>query len=299
MPDDLAPVALFAYRRPDHLGRTIEALLACSGADRTALTVFSDGAKGPADQSLVGEVRAMLARIDGFASVRVIERPANVGLARNVIAGVTQILQESERVIVLEDDMVVSPDFLTYMNDALEMYAEDSRVVSIHGYVYPTQELLPDYFFLRGADCWGWATWRRGWSVFDPDGSALLERLERAGSTDDFDFGGAFGYTQMLRDQVAGRVDSWAVRWYASAFLAGALTLYPGESLVENIGLDGSGTNSLGGRGLATSARRMKPLLPMPVEESSASRAVVARALRQQQPERVTLLGRLRAKVTR
>jgi hypothetical protein len=175
MPDDLAPVALFAYRRPDHLGRTIEALLACSGADRTALTVFSDGAKGPADQSLVGEVRAMLARIDGFASVRVIERPANVGLARNVIAGVTQILQESERVIVLEDDMVVSPDFLTYMNDALEMYAEDSRVVSIHGYVYPTQELLPDYFFLRGADCWGWATWRRGWSVFDPDGG--LARL--------------------------------------------------------------------------------------------------------------------------
>ncbi len=299
MPDDLAPVALFAYRRPDHLGRTIEALRACSGAARTALTVFSDGAKGPADSTLVGEVRTMLSRVEGFASVRVIERPANVGLARNVIAGVTQMLEETERVIVLEDDMVVSVDFLTYMNDALAMYADESRVASIHGYVYPTQERLPDYFFLRGADCWGWATWRRGWSLFNADGAALLDGLERNNATEDFDFGGAFGYTQMLRDQVAGRVDSWAVRWYASAFLAGAFTLYPGASLVDNIGLDGSGTNSLDGRGLATTARHMQPLTPIPVEESPATRAAVARALRQQQPERSSFWGRLRAGLRR
>ena len=299
MPDDLAPVALFAYRRPDHLGRTIDALRACVGAESTALTVFSDGAKGGDDAALVAEVRTMLTRVEGFASVRVIERPSNVGLARNVIAGVTQMLDENPTVIVLEDDMVVSGDFLTYMNEALAMYADESQVASIHGYIYPTQERLPDYFFLRGADCWGWATWRRGWSLFNPDGAALLEGLQRADATEDFDFGGAFGYTQMLRDQVAGRVDSWAVRWYASAFLADAFTLYPGASLVENIGLDGSGTNSLDGRGLATSARHMQPLTHIPVEESPATRATVARALRQQQPEHVSWWGRVRARVGR
>ncbi|MDI1291041.1 MAG: glycosyltransferase family 2 protein [bacterium] len=285
MPDDLAPVALFAYRRPDHLGRTIDALRGCAGAERTALTVFSDGPKGADDDALVAEVRTMLTRVEGFASVRVIERPANIGLARNVIAGVTQMLDENPSVIVLEDDMVVSGDFLTYMNEALVMYADESRVASIHGYIYPTQERLPDYFFLRGADCWGWATWGRGWSLFNPDGAALLKGLEDTNATEAFDFGGAFGYTQMLRDQVAGRVDSWAVRWYASAFLAGAFTLYPGASLVENIGLDGSGTNSLDGRGLATSARGMRPLVPIPVEQSAAIRAIVARALLKQKPE--------------
>ena len=290
---DPAPVALFAYRRPDHLARTLESLAACPEARATELIVFADGAKGDADADGVRLVRAMLGGIEGFSSVRVVERATNIGLAGNVIGGVNEVLGSAESIIVLEDDMIVSPDFLTYMNQALDRYADDARVVSIHGYVYPTLRPLPDYFFLRGADCWGWATWRRGWDLFQPDGARLLDQLEKDGSTHAFDIEGSFPYTQMLRDQIAGRNDSWAVRWYASAFVAGALTLYPGRSLVANIGLDGTGTHSLGDRGLATVAQRMSPLVPIPVEESAVARAEIADALRRKQIPEGSLVSRL------
>ena len=293
MPRDPAPVALFAYRRPDHLQRTIDSLAACPEATATHLDVFADGAKDTSDAEDVRAVRAGIAGITGFASVTAIERPENLGLAENVISGVTSVLHENERVIVVEDDMVVSPDFLAYMNQALDMYAHDQQVASIHGYVYATREALPDYFFLRGADCWGWATWRRGWALFEPDGQRLLDRLEATGSTREFDIDGAFPYSDMLRDQIAGRNDSWAVRWYASAFLAGALTLYPGRSLVANIGLDGSGTHFGDLPALVTTAGRMPPMSRIPIEESKQARGAIADALRPaSRTQRV--LGRLR-----
>lgn len=280
MPRDPAPVALFAYRRADHLRRTVDSLRSCPEAPLTDLYVFCDGAKGEADGEAVRQVRDAVAAITGFASVTVVERSANVGLAGNVISGVTEVLGHSERVIVLEDDMVVSPDFLAYMDQALDLYADDEQVASIHAYVYATRTPLPDYFFLRGADCWGWATWRRGWALFEPDGRRLLASLEASGSLREFDFDGAFAYSDMLRDQIAGRNDSWAVRWYASAFLAGALTLYPGRSLVTNIGLDGSGTHAGDMPALATTAGRMPPMTRIPVEESAQARAAIADALR-------------------
>ncbi len=119
-------------------------------------------------------------------------------------------------------------------------------MISIHGYVYPVKEPLPDYFFLKGADCWGWATWRRGWKIFEPDGKKLLEELERKQLLNEFDFGGAYHYSRMLRKQIIGKNNSWAIRWYASAFLHQKLTLYPGKSYVQNIGNDASGTHSRG-----------------------------------------------------
>jgi hypothetical protein len=129
------------------------------------------------------------------------------------------------------------------MNEALDRFASDERVISIHGYVYPVQQTLPEAFFLPGADCWGWATWRRGWDIFNADGQALLDELKRRGLRKEFDFNGAYAYSTMLEGQIEGLNNSWAVRWYASAFLAGKLTLYPGRSLVHNIGNDGSGTH--------------------------------------------------------
>jgi hypothetical protein len=164
-------------------------------------------------------------------------------LAKSIIEGVTEVLARYERIIVLEDDMVTSPHFLSYMNEALDRFADDERVISAHGYVYPVQETLPEAFFLRGADCWGWATWRRGWSLFNPDGQALLDELKRRSLIKAFDFNGAYGYSKMLEGQIKGTNDSWAIRWYASAFLADKLTLYPGRSLVHNIGNDSSGTH--------------------------------------------------------
>ena len=148
-----------------------------------------------------------------------------------------------ESIIVLEDDMVTSPYFLTYMNEALEKYADDDRVVSIHGWVFPVAKSLPEAFFLLGADCWGWATWRRGWDCFNNNGQFLLNELKCRKLIHAFDFNGLYPYSKMLESQIKGKNDSWAVRWHASAFLAGKLTLYPGRSLVHNIGNDNSGTH--------------------------------------------------------
>lgn len=139
--------------------------------------------------------------------------------------------------------MVTSPHFLNYMNESLERFADDDRVISVHGYVFPVQQALPEVFFLRGADCWGWGTWRRCWALFNPDGQALLNELKQRNLIKEFDFNGAYGYSQMLESQIQGTNDSWAIRWYASAFLADKLTLYPGRSLVNNIGNDSSGTH--------------------------------------------------------
>jgi hypothetical protein len=229
----MAPVALFVYRRLDHVKATVQALRQNIGAELTDLHIFSDGPKDRASEDT----------INGFRSVKVIERPKNRGLAASIISGVSDVLNSHSTVIVVEDDLITSPYFLTYMNDGLRHYVDDSRVVSIHGYVYPVTEPLPETFFLRGADCWGWATWRRGWKVFNPDGQALLDSLESQKLMKEFDFDGAFKFSEMLRNQIQGLNDSWAIRWYASAFLSGGLTLYPGHSLVNNVGIDGSGTH--------------------------------------------------------
>jgi hypothetical protein len=240
---DIAPIVLFVYNRLDHTRRTIEALKRNLLAEDSDLIIFSDAPKSEAQTDAVQEVRKYISEIDGFKTVTIVEREANFGLARSIIDGVTTIVNKYCRIIVLEDDMVTSPYFLTYMNEALEKYADDERVVSIHGYVYPVGQPLPEAFFLPGADCWGWATWSRGWKCFNSDGQFLLDELKRRKLTSAFDYNGAYPFSKMLEGQIKGTNDSWAVRWYASAFLAGKLTLYPGRSLVRNIGNDNSGTH--------------------------------------------------------
>ena len=237
------PIALFTYKRLDHTKRTIASLLNNYLASQSDLIIFSDAPKNETDIEAVKEVRDFLEKIDGFHSVLIIHRENNLGLANSIIGGVTEILQQYDCVIVLEDDMVISPYFLTYMNESLEMYSNDDRVISIHGYIYPVKSKLPETFFLRGADCWGWATWQRGWECFNPNGQYLLDELQKLDMTNEFDFNGTYGYTQMLKDQIAGKNDSWAIRWYASAFLEDKLTLYPRHSLVHNIGNDSTGTH--------------------------------------------------------
>lgn len=239
----MTPITLFTYARPDHTQRTVEALLRNSGVGEHDLIIYSDAPRTPDKVQAVAAVRDYLQTITGFRSVTIHHRPQNYGLAKSIIAGVTEVLSRYERLIVLEDDMVTSPNFLSYMNEALDRFADDDRVISVHGYVYPVEQALPEAFFLRGADCWGWATWRRGWAMFNPDGQALLDELKRRDLLMAFDFNGAYGYSQMLESQIKGTNDSWAIRWYATAFLANKLTLYPGRSLVHNIGNDSSGTH--------------------------------------------------------
>ncbi len=239
----MTPIALFVYNRPDHTRRTIEALKKNLLFQESDLFVFSDAPKSAVHAESVCEVRQYIRQIDGFKSVTIVERKTNLGLARSIIDGVTSIVNKYGHIIVLEDDMVTSPHFLTYMNEALEKYADVDRVVSIHGYVYPVEQPLPEAFFLPGADCWGWATWRRGWAYYNSDGQFLLDELKRRKLIRAFDFNGTYPFSKMLEGQIKGTNDSWAVRWYASAFLADKLTLYPGRSLVHNIGNDNSGTH--------------------------------------------------------
>ncbi|MCX7386138.1 MAG: hypothetical protein NTX48_05680 [Planctomycetales bacterium] len=241
--NQLAPIALFVYRRLQHARATVESLLQNPESQDSDLFIFCDAAKSADVGDAVAEVREFVQGISGFRSITIIERKENFGLSRNIIGGVTDVLSKAGRVIVVEDDLVSSPFFLRYMNDGLDVYADDSPVASIHGYVYPVDRPLPETFFLRGADCWGWATWTRAWQCFCADGQKLLAELERQRLLGEFDMEGAFAFAQMLRDQTAGKNDSWAIRWHASTFLAGMYTLYPGKSLVQNIGNDSSGTH--------------------------------------------------------
>lgn len=238
-----SPIVLFVYNRPWHTQQTIDALKNNELAQQSDLIIYSDAAKNKQAAKNVQKVRNYIKTIQGFNSVKIIEHEKNWGLANSIIDGVTAVVNQYGRVIVMEDDLVTSPYFLTYMNDALYKFAQDERVISIHGYVYPVKQSLPEAFFLPGADCWGWATWKRGWDIFNPDGKYLLQQLKEKKMIDSFDYNGSSKYSKMLEDQIKGRNDSWAVRWYASAFLAGKLTLYPGRSLVHNIGNDDSGTH--------------------------------------------------------
>jgi len=153
------------------------------------------------------------------------------------------------RVIVLEDDMECAPYFLRFMNEGLTRFRDDDRIAAIHGYTTPMPETVPECFLRPGADCWGWATWERGWNLFNPDSTALLAELKARDLLPAFNRNGAFPYSRMLADQAEGKIDSWAIRWYASVFLAGKSMLQSGRPLIRNIGADGSGRHCGSERG--------------------------------------------------
>ncbi|EMJ56349.1 glycosyltransferase, group 2 domain protein [Leptospira interrogans serovar Valbuzzi str. Duyster] len=239
----LAPIALFVYNRPEHTKRTIDSLSNNDYAEQSELFVFCDGPKPNTNMDKIREVRSIVKQATGFKKVIVYEKENNVGLAKSIISGVTELVTKHGKIIVLEDDMITSKYFLTYLNHGLEYYENSNQVVSIHAYRLPFTAKTPETYFLRGADCWGWATWKRGWDLFEIDGQKLLDKLISEKLIYQFDMQGSYPYTQMLKDQIAGKNDSWAIRWYASTFLQNKLTLYPARSLVFNIGLDASGTH--------------------------------------------------------
>jgi hypothetical protein len=294
-----APIALFVYNRPWHTRQTIEALRRNQLASDSDLIVFSDAAKDVAAISAVREVRELVESASAFKSLRIVARDSNLGLAGSIISGVTAVCVEYGQVIVLEDDLVTAPSFLTYMNQSLSTYENDEVVGSIHGYWYPVDRRVPETFFLRGASCWGWATWSRAWQLFEPDGRKLLAELQRRNLADSFDLDGAVAYTQMLKNQVADKVDSWAIRWHAAMFLANRLQLWPGRSLVRNVGFDGTGTNC--GESAAYNVDPSEiPIAAarMPLVESAEARAALIhyhRSTRRSVPARA--LSRLRRMV--
>ena len=239
-----SPIALFVYKRLWHTQQTIESLCKNTLAPESELFIFSDAPKSVEDESNVRNVREFIKNVKGFKNVIITERGKNLGLANSIIEGVTNLVNGFGKIIVLEDDMLLSRYFLQFMNDGLNVYEKEDDVISIHGYIYPVKVKLPETFFLRGADCWGWATWKRAWQLFEPNSSKLLNEIKIRKLEYEFDLDGTTNNVKMLKNQISRKVDSWAIRWYASAFLKNKFTLFPGKSLLNNIGADGEGTHT-------------------------------------------------------
>jgi len=175
-----APIVLFTYNRPWHTRRTIEALQKNHLASESVIFIFSDGPKTEEDEPKVEEVRKFLKTIQGFKQIEIIEREKNWGLAKNIIDGVTKVVNEYGKVIVLEDDIVTSPSFLKFMNEALNRFEDKEKVMHISGYMYPIKtEGLPDTFFIKPTSCWGWATWKRAWKFFERNPQKQINSLTK------------------------------------------------------------------------------------------------------------------------
>ncbi len=242
-----APIALFVYNRPGHTRATLEALARNDGAKQSTLLVFADGpGENTSEQNLkrIDDVRQIVLGTKWCGSVELIPSPTNKGLASSIRDGINSVLAAHDRLIVLEDDLQTSRGFLRYMNDALACYACENRVFQVSGFMVKTPIWAPRSGFLRVSTSWGWATWRRAWSCYRNDAENLLEEVSRKGRAE-FDLDGCSFHFDELRRNVEGELNTWAVRWYASIFLNDGLCLYPGRSLVRNIGFDGSGSHCL------------------------------------------------------
>ena len=241
---ELAPIALFVYNRIEHVQKTLDSLSQNLLADKSDLYIFSDNAKSSDDISSVNKVRKFCSSLNNFKSITLYEREKNFGLARNIVNGISQVLENNKKIIVLEDDLLTDKFFLKYMNEALNLFENNEDIISIHGYIYPLKKKLQKPFFLKGADCWGWATWKRGWDLYNDDTNYLYNQIKNNNYQKEFNYNNSYNYFKILTKTLKSKNNSWTIKWYASAFLKKKLTLYPPHSLVHNIGNDGSGTNS-------------------------------------------------------
>ncbi len=241
---NLAPIALFVYNRPQHTERTIKFLQQNLLAPDSRLYIYADGAKTLADEENVNQVREFIKTVDGFKSIKIIESNTNKGLANSIIEGVTELNKNYGQAIVFEDDLISSPHTLTYFNEALNRYRDEEKVMHIGAYMYVlNNKNLPESFFYRAATSWGWATWQRAWQHFEPNIDTLIKQFDHR-KKHEFAIEGTMNFWKQMQDFKRGKNNSWAIRWYASIFLKGGLTLNPAQSLVNNIGHDGTGVHS-------------------------------------------------------
>jgi len=243
---NLSPILLFTYKRLDTLRLTVAALQQNYLAKESELFIFSDAAKNSEDESDINKVRNYIKEIDGFKKIHIYEADNNKGLANSIISGVSSIIKEYTKVIVLEDDLLTSANFLTYMNQALDFYQNKSKVFSIAGYTIP-MKVPPDYnyktYFLPRASSWGWATWKDRWENIDWQVNSFSEFKKDKAKINAFNGGGSDMY-EMLQKQMNGTIDSWAIRWCYDQFRSGSYTLCPVKSKVKNIGFNNSATHT-------------------------------------------------------
>ncbi|MCG8688237.1 MAG: hypothetical protein MI892_25400 [Desulfobacterales bacterium] len=243
--NNLAPVVLFVYNRPEHTKKTLEALANNELANKTKLYVFSDGPKN-SDNELIAkieEVRSIVRMKNWCNEVNLYSSVSNMGLAQSIIKGVTEVINQHGKVIVLEDDLITSPGFLNYMNDALNFYQNTKKVMSISAYMFPHKEQLPETFLYNAPYPWGWATWKDSWKNFVDDAHGLYQKADDEKKWDAFNAFGGKMLQKQLKANVDGSLKTWYIKWHASVFFKNGLSLYPGQSLVNNIGLDNTGAH--------------------------------------------------------
>jgi putative methyltransferase (TIGR04325 family) len=299
-----APVIVFAFRRPAHLARTLAALALNKEASSTDVIIYCDYLPSGADSDALAKMnltRDIARRESRFQSVRVVERSFNLGLAENVIQGVTEVINSHGYAIVLEDDLLVSTGFLAFMNEALLRYRDNEQVACISGYVYPLSKTPSTAFFLLGADCWGWATWASRWEILQKNPDVLIESIYSRKLQSVLDFDGSYPYMRMLVDRSKRLNDSWAILWYASALVKEKLCLYPPRSYVENIGNDGSGTNHLNWSSIYKSSLASNEQMAWPenIVESSEGRKLFVQFFGGMKPSLLLRVRRVLGKVKR
>jgi hypothetical protein len=246
----LAPIALFTYNRLEETKQTIEALQKNFLANESVLFIFSDGYKNEESKNKVDSVRNYIHNINGFKNVNVFESEKNKGLADSIINGVSQVLKDFENVIVLEDDLITSPNFLDFMNQALCFYNNDNSVCSISGYTMnlkSLKNLSKDFYFGYRSSSWGWATWKNVWESVDWDVTGYNDFMKSKKRKQNFNIGGS-DMTAMLKAQMNGKIDSWAIRFCYQQFLNKQACVFPQVSKIQSIGFSKEATHTNGAR---------------------------------------------------
>jgi hypothetical protein len=238
-----APLAIFGFNRPEHLRRCLISLENCRNFASHSGFIFIDGPRNENDDKFVLECLKIAEHFGDKHGFKVISREANLGLATSVRSGIDYVFENSDSIIVIEDDLVLGVGFLEFVNSALNFYQHRHEVASISGYQYPIDREFLEGVFLRGADCWGWGTWKDRWKDVSFDGEYLLTQMRSKKLLKAFNLNGSINYEDMLVKYCSGRIDSWAVPWHASMFLGNRLTLFPPMTFVSNEGGDGSGTH--------------------------------------------------------
>lgn len=243
MKENLAPIVLFVYNRLEHTKRAIEALKKNDLANESELFIYSDGPKKKEEREKIEHVREYICQIEGFKKVSIIERKENWGLAKSIVAGVTEIIENYEKIIVLEDDLITHKDFLKFMNEGLSKYKDDLRVYCLSGYSYVGEEMKDTgYYFLKICSSWSWGTWKDRWEQYDVLCEGWDKLITDKKLRKKFNYDHSYPFYNLLRRQMRDNTtNSWAIKWYWTVFKNDGLTLYPAKPLVINDGFDGTG----------------------------------------------------------
>ncbi|WP_221394280.1 sugar transferase [Dyadobacter sp. NIV53] len=252
MNNELAPILLFVFNRPAHTRQTLEALAENTLASESILYIFADGAKDEGNKEdllNIKEVREIIKKTQWCKEVHIIESETNKGLANSIIDGVTEKVNQHGKVIVLEDDLITSKGFLEYMNQALNKFISNEKVMHVSGYQFPIDSTQTgSSYFIPLISSWGWGTWKRAWNQFDPLSTGYQRLKTDKELIRKFDFNNSYPYSTMLLNQMEGNnnVNSWAIRWWWAVFNHNGVSLFPDSSLVKNIGFDKSATHTKG-----------------------------------------------------